>query len=214
MNGNTFIAAAAALGAIILAGYAYMGVQDRLASTQERIDGLIVDRGALHTRVGALEQRLAAVENDVRSTRDQLREVDQRATPARIAAAVLDAAKEELVTRIASRLATTREHVEALRGAQGEMADPGQVAIQLMFAGFASVTSRSLWQQNRDEILQSPELIAGVAGAVHDKFGVQLKGAAGQSADADAIARVLSRDVPFAQLVGELLPAKASHLAP
>ncbi len=208
MDRKTLIAGLAIVGAIISSGYIYLDTKDRLSSIQTRVDRLTVERDAASANVVALERRLAAIEDGSRKMSDQLREVDQRALPSRIAAAVLDTAKGDLVAQIAAKLASTREYADALRGKEGEPADPRQVAEQLSVEEFSIQVAQALWISRREQLLATPELLAGVAGAVHEKYGAQLKGTPAQTPSADVIARLLAQDLAFAQLVGEMLPRR------
>ena len=129
--------------------------------------------------------------------------------PEEIAQYLMTSKSAELVALLAEELSNSEVYVEKLRGKPGNPPGTEKIA-QYMITSERNVLfpaiEREFWKQRKTFILENPRLIADIAEAVYQTYGNSLKGQKGQDAQKpspEEIARVLSNDYGFAQLVAD-----------
>lgn len=129
-----------------------------------------------------------------------------------VAASLMRTQKSELVASIAEELCNNDKYVEKLRGPAGLSPSPKEIARNLMNLiddedkALLSTLQQEFWKKHKSSILADPGLIANTAEAVYRTYGKSLQGQKGQDArmpSLEEIARLLSSNFEFAQLVAD-----------
>jgi len=133
-------------------------------------------------------------------------------TAEEVADSLMRTHKAELVSSIAEELCNNDKYVEKLRGPAGLSPSSKEIAQNLMDLiektdkALFSTLQQEFWKKHKSSILADPGLIANTAEAVYRTYGKSLQGKKGQDArmpSPEEIARQLSSNLEFAQLVAD-----------
>ncbi len=151
-------------------------------------------------------------EQDSTNTDDSSESPPDRPTAEEVAASLMRTHKAELVSSIAEELCNNDKYVEKLRGPAGLSPSSKEIAWNLMGLiersdkAIFSTLQQEFWKKHKSSILVDPGLIANTAEAVYRTYGKSLQGKKGQDAKTpspEEIARQLSSNFEFAQLVAD-----------
>lgn len=195
--------------AVALAGTTYYGQTKRAELTAEIAE--------LHTTIGTLEAVQNKDRDGVAALRDSMGAGDRRLseridnvsryTEETIAAELFELRQDELVGLLLQKIDADPAITQRLKGERGPAATAEQVAAALMVLddGFASLVADRIWVDRREELSLDQSIIATVAEAVFSAYNEELRGPAGASPSAEAVAQALAAHQGFSSLLISVL---------
>ena len=124
-------------------------------------------------------------------------------------ASTLTSGNAPVYNAIADRLKADAAFKKVVKGDRGPAGPPPKVEEVAGFLTNCCVGGlvELLWQRGRSEVFKNEALIAAVAQKVHDTYGKSMKGVNGRDGASPApqdVAKALSTDIGFAQLVADM----------
>jgi hypothetical protein len=213
MNRATFLLGTAVMVLFLGGGYFAIHQQQQITTLTSELSlaegDLAKSADKYSGELSKLADKLTASESahvsDVKRLDASLQGLKTPPSSEQVANSLLATQRGELLKAIETDLSANSDFLDAVRGSPGRDADPALVAKDLLpDTDFIGLVSDHIWATRRSDLISNPELIATIAAKVHAQYGAELDEAERGTGLAKTIAKELSTEPGFANLVASM----------
>ena len=169
-----------------------------LAQTREQVEALKAKEQE-HADILAKQSETLATQEETLAI--QAKTLERLGSTEDIARTVVEGNFLDLIEALSTSLTSDPTKVEALTGPMGPSPEIEVVIAYLLDQGLAESIGYRIWEDRYQELAAMPKVISQVADVVYKTYGKELKGADGDYASPEDIAKALALDPQFISLL-------------